>query len=233
MSTTHSDEHDIQAGAAPAGPPRRGRILRVVLLGVIALAVVAAATAIGWNRGHAGAQSAPGLNSVDAGFALDMSTHHQQAVTMAIYERANTSDPDLKLLAYDIEDTQVFQEGQMQGWLDNWGLSRSTPRTQMSWMAGHGHLQSDGLMPGMATAAQMSQLESAKGKALDVLFLQLMIRHHQGGLSMAQYAVMHSTKSYVRTMAQSIYTAQSDEIVQMEQLLRGLGGSPLPPPSTG
>jgi uncharacterized protein (DUF305 family) len=159
-----------------------------------------------------------------------MSTHHQQAITMAGYTRDNTDDPAIKLLAYDIETSQYFQVGEMQGWLDTWGLARENPN-QLTWMAGHSHQQADGSMAGMATPAQVSKLESLHGKALDVFFLQLVIHHHQGGLPMARYAAAHASQQYVRDLAQSMLTAQSGEIVQMERLLRQLGGTPLPPPS--
>jgi uncharacterized protein (DUF305 family) len=169
------------------------------------------------------------LSSVDVGFARDMSVHHGQAVTMASYERDNTSDPAMKVLAYDIEGQQTFQIGEMQGWLDTWGYPLLNP-SPMAWMAGHGHLQSDGLMPGMASPAEINKLETLHGKALDVDFLQLMIRHHQGGIPMAQYAALHGQSSYVRQLAQAMVNAQSSEIISMEQALRSLGGSPLPAP---
>ncbi len=70
------------------------------------------------------------------------------------------------------------------------------------------------------------------GKALDVLFLQLMIRHHQGGVAMAQYAEQNASQDYVRTLAGHMLAAQSAEIVQMEQMLRQRGGAPLPAPAT-
>jgi uncharacterized protein (DUF305 family) len=214
---------------AEAPPPAGGRVWRVVLVLVIAVAAMGAAGAAGWLvRGSSDKVSA---SSVDAGFARDMSTHHTQAVTMAGYERDNTGNPALKVLAFDIETSQETQVGQMTGWLAAWGLSRAGSNTPMSWMSGHAHLSATGLMPGMATPAQMNQLESAHGTALDVLFLQLMIHHHQGGLPMAQYAADHASKSYVRALAGGMVVTQTSEIVQMEQLLRQLGGTPLPPPT--
>jgi uncharacterized protein (DUF305 family) len=211
-------------------PPVAGSAaLRTALIGVIAVALLVLAGAAGWLiRG--GGSSTPGPNSVDAGFARDMATHHLQAVTMAGYERDNTTNPGLRVLATDIETGQNFQIGQMQGWLDAWGLSRNST-SEMSWM---GHpLGPDALMPGMATPAQMDRLEKLHGKALDVFFLQLMIRHHQGGLPMAQYAVAHATEPYVRDLAQSMINSQTAEIIEMERLLRQLGGSPLPAPTLG
>ena len=80
----------------------------------------------------------------------------------------------------------------------------------------------------MATQAQVSKLETLTGKPLDVFFLQLMLRHHQGGLPMAQYGRPHAREAYVRNAAQKMVTGQSAEILLMEQLLRERGASPLP-----
>ena len=85
-------------------------------------------------------------------------------------------------------------------------------------------------MPGMATQSEINKLLSLTGKPLDIYFLQLMIRHHQGGIPMAQYAAAHAGQSYVRDLARKMVQNQSNEIVTMEQLLRQLGGSPLLPP---
>jgi uncharacterized protein (DUF305 family) len=211
-------------------PPARSSLLPAALIGVIALALLVLAGSAGWLIRGGGGTTTPGANSVDAGFARDMATHHLQAVTMAGYERDNTTNSGLKVLATDIETAQNFQVGQMQGWLDAWGLSRNST-SEMAWM---GHpLGPTALMPGMATPAQMDRLEKLHGKALDVLFLQLMIRHHQGGLPMAQYAVAHATEPYVRDFAQSVINSQTAEIIEMERLLRQLGGSPLPAPTLG
>ena len=218
-----ADDHASVAGS--------GRGLRVALSVVIVLALLVVAAAGGWFLHGADSHSTVSDSSVDAGFARDMSTHHQQAIVMAGYTRDHTANPAIKLLATDIETGQQFQLGQMQGWLDAWGLDRESSHAPMSWMAGHDHLESDGLMPGMATPAQMTKLETLSGTELDVFFLQLMIHHHQGGLPMEQYAASHASKQYVRQLASSMQSAQSGEIISMEQLLRQLGASPLPAPA--
>lgn len=220
--------------------------LVVVLVAVIAVAALAGAVALGHVWGNDSGPGTPSAGSVDAGFARDMSTHHQQAITMAGYTRDHADRADVELLARDIETGQLFQVGQMQGWLDSWGLSRQSSAEPMAWMGGmphssmsgmsgmdhNGETATSGLMPGMATPAEMTKLQTLTGKALDVYFLQLMIRHHQGGLPMAEYAIDHATQPQVVTLAKSMYAAQSSEIVTMEQMLRSLGGSPLPPPGS-
>ncbi|MCW2539466.1 MAG: hypothetical protein JWN95_1191 [Frankiales bacterium] len=212
-------------------PPHRG--MRRILAALVIVAALVIAAGAGYLVGHRdNTTNTPDASSVDAGFAWDMTVHHRQAVSMAGYTRDHTTDPLIKSLAYDIETSQFNQVGQMQGWLDAWGLPVSNPNPVMQWMAasGHDHVGSDGLMPGIATQAQMDQLQSASGKALDVLFLQLMLHHHQGGLPMAQWAATHASESYVRNAAQKMADSQSGEIVQLEQLLRERGASPLPPP---
>ena len=220
-SVVLDDEAETEAGAARS--PWLVRGLGALML--VALLVIAGT--VGWLlRGSS--SGAPSASSVDAGFARDMSVHHIQAVTMAGIERDHTSDPQLKLLAFDIETGQQFQVGEMQGWLDSWNLSRNSEHP-MDWM-GHADAVHNGLMPGMATDAQMKQLAALHGKPLDILFLQLMIHHHQGGIPMARYAAEHASNSYVSDLAANMVTAQSNEVIQMEQMLRQLGGKPLPAP---
>jgi uncharacterized protein (DUF305 family) len=226
--TDIDDRIEHQPTPVGSGAARSHRLI-VVLCTVIAVAALTLATAMGvlWGRSQT-SSSNPAASSVDAGFARDMATHHQQAITMAAYARDNSTDTAVKTVAFDIESSQSVQMGELIGWLQQWDVSRNTT-SPMSWMPGH-HLAANALMPGMATPAQLAKLQTLHGKALDILFLQLMIHHHQGGKDMAQYAAAHSTKSYVQTLAQQMYNNQTAEIVQMEQMLRQLGASPLPAP---
>ena len=211
------------AVTAAGGP----RALRVVLAVVSALALLAAGAGLAVATGL-GADRPPGERSVDAGFARDMSTHHTQATEMAQVVRDNGADPTVRLTAFDIETQQISQIGQMRGWLQTWGLTGQSAVPAMAWMAGGGHgMQPGELMPGMATTAELAKLRPLTGRALDVYFLQLMIRHHHGGLEMAQDAATHASEPYVRDLATKIAQAQQAEVVTMEQLLRERGGRPL------
>jgi uncharacterized protein (DUF305 family) len=223
----------------PAARPRRG--LTGLLIAVIAVALLAAggglAVALGIGR-----TESPAVDSVDAGFARDMSRHHLQAVEMANLAATRSSDAEVQRLAFDISATQTNQVGRMQGWLTLWGLPL-TGGDPMAWMsddamdhgtmAGH-DMSSTGagadgaVMPGMATETELTELRSLSGTAFDVMFLQLMIRHHQGGLEMAQYGEAHAEQAAVRRLAASIVTAQSSETATMETMLTDRGGTPLP-----
>ncbi|WP_346007859.1 DUF305 domain-containing protein [Janibacter terrae] len=205
---------------------------RVVLAAVVALAVGLVA---GLLVSRAGGDDLPADDSVAAGFARDMQTHHDQAVEMSwiIYDR--TDDRFVRSLAYDIARTQSHQSGQMAGWLQTWGLSPTGPGEPMDWMKGLGHshgdeaseLTDDGLMPGMASQEEITRLEGLEGEEAEVYFLQLMIRHHEAGVPMAENARDYARNEAVETLATSIINSQTSEVETMTTMLRERGAKPL------
>ena len=140
----------------------------------------------------------------------------------------------MRQLAYDIESGQTAQVGQMQGWLGLWGAATQSTGGYMTWMAdmnaamgmGHG---SDGAaaMPGMASQADLARLRATTGTAADVLFLQLMLRHHEGGAGMLRYAADRATMPQVRNLAAQMLSAQTAESRLMAQMLVQRGAGPL------
>ena len=191
---------------------------------LIGLAALLLGGLLGYWLGHSGG---PALGSVDVGFAQDMSVHHEQAVQMAalVYDRSD--DPAIRSLAFDILTTQQGQMGIMSGWLDAWGLAWTSAGPRMAWMG----MPTEGLMPGMATAEQLDALRAADGEAADVLFLQLMIPHHQGGVAMATEAAARADQEPVRLLATSMVEAQTLEVAYMAELLQAKGGVQPPAPA--
>jgi uncharacterized protein (DUF305 family) len=140
----------------------------------------------------------------------------------------------------------------MQGWLALWDMPQISSQPHMAWMAGTsstapGHdmggmamttaattaaSQATGadsaLMPGMATQAEMNKLKSLHGKESDIYFLQLMIRHHQGGAPMMAYAQQHATNPVVANFAAKMLVAQTGEVQTMTGMLKAMGAEPLP-----
>ncbi|MCB0037122.1 MAG: DUF305 domain-containing protein [Anaerolineales bacterium] len=158
----------------------------------------------------------PAADSNDVGFARDMSVHHRQAVEMAslLYDR--TDDEILKILAYDILTTQQAQIGIMSGWLDIWGHRWSSSGPRMEWMG----MSVTHLMPGMATQEELNQLRNAGGLEAEIVFLQLMIPHHESGVMMAEAAAFRAQTEVVRNLASGMAVAQQSEIEYMERLLQ-------------
>ncbi|WP_433376606.1 DUF305 domain-containing protein [Streptosporangium sp. CA-115845] len=202
---------------------RRG-VLFGALLGVLAVAVTLLFVV--------GRTASPTDASAEAGFARDMSVHHAQAVEMSFVARDGSEDEALRRLAYDIIVTQTAQRGIFTGWLQQWGLNQSTERPIMAWMAGHGgHSVTPGTsaaMPGMATDDELKRLGGATGKDQEILFLQLMIRHHEGGVQMGRGLLKLSDRDEVATMAQHIVDGQAGEIELMTDMLRQRGAQRLP-----
>jgi len=195
--------------------------------GTLGVALMATLAVCGCRGGLAGT---PSDDSPEAGFARDMATHHAQAVEMAFVIRDASHDERLRALAYDIIVTQATQRGVFMGWLQQWGLAQASAGPRMAWMAAAPGMEgmpsaSDGstLMPGMASRAEIEQLEAATGADAEVLFLQLMIRHHEGGVHMARAVIALSKRDEVVTMARSIDETQAAEISAMTSMLAERG----------
>jgi uncharacterized protein (DUF305 family) len=171
---------------------------------IVAFAFLAGAA--GHWIGHAGP---PGESSVDTGFYRDMIHHHDQAISMALYEQANGSDPVVIGFVNEILRRQSYEIGVMSTKLGEWGYTTAPNDTAMGWM--HMSVPLD-QMPGLATPDQMKQLQNARGAESDALFLQLMSTHHRGGVHMAEYAYRHATNASTRDLAQLMAYVQATEI---------------------
>jgi uncharacterized protein (DUF305 family) len=217
--------------------PQEARWIRPVLavVAVIGLLLLGAAGGL-LLSGAPGTHppAVPATDSVDVGFSQDMTVHHQQAVTMASWERDHTADPVLHQLAADIEATQTAQIGRMQGWLELWGAPALPAGGHMAWMTDTSHAHTPApaggapTMPGMASDEELAALRAASGPQLDVLFLQLMLRHHEGGAAMLQYAAERASVPQVRNLAAQMLRSQTSESDYLRQLLTARGGQPLP-----
>jgi uncharacterized protein (DUF305 family) len=165
---------------------------RVWLVVICALLLSGCATAT---------QSNSEYSADDISFAEMMIPHHEQAIEMSDIALLNTSNPDLLGLAQEIKDAQAHEIEVMKG---GDGVKTSTH-------AGH-------MMDGMLSEKELSELREAKGKEFDALFLQGMIKHHEGAIVMAQ-AVVNSKNKAVADLATSIINAQEMEIAKMKELL--------------
>lgn len=196
------------------------------ILGILAAIVLVGAGFFGGRVIHSGT---PGNDSADAGFARDMSAHHAQAVAMAMQEVQKGSDPEIRSLAGDIALTQQSQIGIMSQWLKDWNLLPTGDQPAMAWMPGPKIVVVNGLMPGMATVDEMNTLSSPNttGTAEDILFCQLMLRHHEGGIHMVEGILQVSKNAEVRDLATGMLNSQQNEIGVLSDDLTRLGAKPL------
>ncbi|MFI6663190.1 DUF305 domain-containing protein [Streptomyces sp. NPDC050523] len=194
-----------------------------------ALVATGAITYASADDGGSAKRTTPAAGSADAGFARDMAVHHQQAVEMSYIVRDRTSNAEVRRLAYDIAQTQANQRGMLLGWLDLWRLPKVSPDPPMTWM-GMGDMATgkDGaLMSGMATDTELKKLNTLRGKPAEVLYLQLMTRHHEGGIHMAEGCVARCTVGTEKRLAQGMVDAQRSEIQLIADLLKERGSAAL------
>nr|WP_246274617.1 DUF305 domain-containing protein [Phytohabitans houttuyneae] len=215
MATATSSE----AATSPDGPSNgaAGRRFGTV--------VVALAVAVGLLLGYAAGWltptlTRPGDTSAEAGFARDMTTHHTQAVQMALVAFKYGQDDAVTQLGVDIATGQQGEIGIMQTWLREWRLDPTGSEPAMAWMPDGEKLVSEaGLMPGMATKDEIDKLEAARGHELDVLFLNLMMKHHLGGIHMVDAILDQSSDDQVTEAAQRMKNTQQGEIDNMRSIL--------------
>lgn len=166
------------------------------------------------------AVAAPGIafpsdepsDQADVSFAQDMIPHHSQAVEMATLALDRSTNPATLDLAARIQGAQDPEIQKMRGWLVGWGEEEMS-----SDMEGMDHSS----MAGMMDDAEMAALSNATGPAFDALFVDMMIRHHQGAITMAETVLSDGTDPEVLALAEAIIAAQAGEITEMQGLQLG------------
>ena len=196
------------------------------------VAVLAIAVAVGLLLGYAVGWlvprfTSPSDTSAEAGFARDMISHHSQAVEIGLIAFQQGTNGDVRQVGMDIATAQQGEIGAMQTWLRLWRLGPTGSQQAMAWMPEGPAALENGLMPGMATATQLNALRAAKGKDVDILFCQLMIRHHLGGIHMADGILTKTDEAEVRQLAGTMKAGQTKELTVLQNLLSDLGAKPL------
>jgi uncharacterized protein (DUF305 family) len=160
-------------------------------------------------------------NEADAEFVRMMIPHHHQALVMSGLAPSRSTNVELLALAARIDAEQTVEIGTMQQWQAFNGFDQTDPVTAYQMM-----MQDPAMieMMGMATQAELEQLEMLSGAAFDQLFLQLMIDHHQGAVDMCVQVMTEGQEPVLQSMANEMLTTQSTQIAQMQAMLAGVIG---------
>jgi uncharacterized protein (DUF305 family) len=127
------------------------------------------------------------VDTSDVKFMQGMISHHAQALAMVALIPDHTTRPALQLIGERIRISQQDEIALMQRWLlDRHQDVPTVDANHMAHMPGTMAGMTMMMMPGMLTPEQMAQLAQAKGPAFDRLFLEGMIRHHEGALAMVK-----------------------------------------------
>jgi uncharacterized protein (DUF305 family) len=159
----------------------------------------------------------PRHTAEDVDFMQAMIHHHAQALWMTDLVEKRSKSRDIALLARRIELSQESEIAQMRSWLE----ARGEEAPVVHRLHGHAHGVGARLMPGMLSDYDMNRLEAAKGAAFDRLFLQSMIRHHEGAVTMVNrlFAVNAGAEPEAGAFARHVDADQQLEIARMRRML--------------
>ena len=171
--------------------------------------------------------SPPEHTEADVRFMQGMIAHHAQALEMTALIADRTSRDGLPVFAERMDISQTDEIEQMKRWLEERG--EEVPDLDEGHEHGdhsdHGGVSGE-RMPGMLTEEEMAQLEAASGEEFDRLFLQYMIRHHEGALTMVAelFEQNGGQEPEAYRLASHIDSDQRIEIARMQQMLAEIEG---------
>jgi len=164
----------------------------------------------------------------DVRFMQEMITHHQQAIDMAALVKDRTNRQEIIAVARRIDASQADEMKFMKTWLRERGQSEpdahAMHRMHAAAAGDAGHE-----VPGMATPEQMAAMAAAKGLAFDRMFLQRMIAHHEGAVTMANKLLDRPGSAYDPVLFEfvnEVINDQKAEIKRMDALVPALAEDP-------
>jgi uncharacterized protein (DUF305 family) len=163
-----------------------------------------------------GSDSSSTAETADVAFAQLMIPHHQQAVEMADLALKYATTTQVKELATQIKDAQGPEIEQMTQWLQDWGAPTSMPSAD----GDMGDMDMGGMgAAGMMSEEAMTNLTESRGTEFDQMWLQMMIAHHEGAITMAQQVLDTTSNAEVTALANDVVQSQQGELDTMQQLL--------------
>lgn len=168
----------------------------------------------------------------------EMIGHHAQAILISRWAPTHGADTSIRILAARIINSQTDDITLMRRWLADRGKPAPQVRPDGTLLpaptapndehAGHDMGVDHATMAGMLTTAQLAELNAARGEEFSILFLQRMISHHRGAVTMVQTLIRDrgAIDETVFRFAADVEVDQSTEIRRMLQMLLERGGNP-------
>jgi uncharacterized protein (DUF305 family) len=186
-------------------------MMRYIALPIVAIAAACSGTRPADTPDNSSGTAAPYV-AADADFMRNMIGHHGQAIEMAHLVPDRSTNETIASLARRIDESQIFEIGLMQRWLEAREERTDVPHD----MTG---------MAGMATPEQMAALADSENEAFDKLFLELMTRHHEGALVMVdalEASEGGGLELEIFTLISHVDGDQRAEIARMQRMLTTL-----------
>ena len=182
-------------------------LIAVVSAGALVLAGCGAGDDPALQEPAGAGSEAASLNDADVTFLQGMIPHHEQATEMAELVEDRTERDELREFAAKIIADQSAEIDQMKSLLAAGGAEETASEGGMAGMPGHGESAMD--------PAEMAELEGLSGDEFDLMFLDMMTRHHETAIEMAQQVLDAGESPQVKDLANAIIEAQQGEIEQM------------------
>jgi uncharacterized protein (DUF305 family) len=157
----------------------------------------------------------------DVDFMAGMIPHHAQAVIMAGWCGSHGARKDLAVLCERIVVGQRDEIGLMQTWLGDRGLAVPDATSTRHKMKMNG-MEHEMLMPGMLSDEEMAALDRARGPEFDRLFLEGMIRHHQGAIGMVDVLLKAYGAAQDETVFKFANDVQADQSIEIDRMTKML-----------
>jgi uncharacterized protein (DUF305 family) len=204
--------------------PSTSAILLLLTVGTFAASLTAAGQQGGDPVPRPDLVRAP-YSEADIEFMAGMIPHHAQAVLIAGWAGSHGARPDVRVLCERIVVGQRDEIETMRTWLRDRGQVVPDASATHHRMRMNG-VEHDMLMPGMLTPEELARLDKARGPEWDRLFLDAMIRHHQGALKMVDdlYGAHGALQDEdVFKFVSDLYADQTTEIERMQKMLNAVG----------
>ncbi|MGZ3565054.1 MAG: DUF305 domain-containing protein [Gemmatimonadaceae bacterium] len=210
----------VRSGGGPA-QALFSLVMRIIFRTTPALLLLVFAASAGASVTDTTVDAQHAYTAADIQFMDGMIAHHAQALLMAGWAQSHGASPSILTLTSRITNAQTDEIAGMQKWLRDrhQPVPEANPHGMTMKMDGMEHTM---LMPGMLTESQLKQLDDARGKDFDRLFLTFMIQHHQGAVTMVKdlfdtYGAAQDISVF--KLASDISADQTTEIERMQRML--------------
>lgn len=162
------------------------------------------------------ARPGPGFTDADVKFMQGMIGHHEQALEMTELLSNRTTRDDMKMLARRITVSQQDEIRTMRGWLEAHHQDVPAPHAM--------HMHGAMLMPGMLSEEEMARLSAAAGPEFDRLFLEGMIKHHEGAIVMVRELFASPGAAQTAEIFGFASDVEADQLIEIRRMRGMLAG---------
>lgn len=167
----------------------------------------------GMNHGSMNMSLGPKDESFDLRFIDGMTPHHEGAIVMAQEAFQKSQRPEIKQLAQAVINAQQKEIAQMKEWRTAWYPGADA--TPMMYSSEMGHMMP--MSEEMKSSMMMDMDLEGADDQFDLRFINAMVPHHEGAVTMAKEALQNSDRPQIKELAQNIIASQQQEITQMQQ----------------